>query len=140
MPRRRDCPRLGPGAGSGCEPRRRWGRKMRIVEPMMLLLLSQEPLHGYLLVERLAEQFGVEGLPAQTVYRALQEMETRGWVTADWDLDGAQGPPRRVYQLGTEGRLALDAWSQEIAALRAMLDTFLSRYEQLESNSSEEVA
>lgn len=139
MPRPNDCPKGGSGLAAPCGPRRRWGRRMRIVEPMLLLLLSREPLHGYLLVERLSEQFGVEGLPAQTVYRALQDMEANGWVTADWDLDGVQGPPRRVYRLSGEGRAALDAWSQEIEALRRMLDAFLVQYRAIDLVSTQEV-
>ena len=121
MPRRKDCPRGELGAEMPCGPRRRWGRRMRILEPMLLLLLSREPLHGYLLLERLSEEFGVDELPPQTVYRALQEMEQREWVTGDWDLDGVQGPPRRVYSLNADGREALEAWSHEIEALRGMV-------------------
>jgi PadR family transcriptional regulator, regulatory protein PadR len=134
MPRRTNCPNREPGTAMPCTPRRRWGRKMRIIEPMLMLLLSREPLHGYLLVERLAEQFGVDGLAPQTVYRALQEMEARGWVTGDWDLDGVQGPPRRVYRLSEEGLTALHAWSREVEGLRNMLDEFLRLYQSMDSD------
>ena len=53
MPRGR---RQGKGHGRG---RRRWGRRMRIIEPMMLLLLAEQPAHGYKLAERLTDVFGV---------------------------------------------------------------------------------
>lgn len=108
--------------------KRRWGRRMRIVEPMMLLLLAREPMHGYRLVERLDVELDVRDLPPQTVYRALQDMESRGWVQADWDVDTAQGPPRKVHRITESGRAALDAWSIEIAELRRMLGTFLDTY------------
>jgi len=108
--------------------KRRWGRRMRIVEPMMLLLLAREPMHGYRLVEQLGAEFGVSELPPQTVYRALQDMEDRGWAQPDWDVDSAQGPPRKVYRITETGWAALDAWSVEIEDLRRMLERFLETY------------
>ena len=122
------------GRGHGLGMKRRWGRRMRIVEPMMLLLLANEPMHGYRLVERLAEEFGVTGLPPQTVYRALQDMEARAWVGAEWDTESTQGPPRKVYRV-TETRLAaLDAWSVEIQELRSNLESFLTLHRGLKSS------
>lgn len=108
--------------------KRRWGRRMRIVEPMMLLLLASEPTHGYRLAERLEVTFNLRDLPPQTVYRALQDMEERGWVSADWDVDATQGPPRKVYRITEGGWSALDAWSLEIEELRRMLGVFLETY------------
>ncbi len=115
--------------------KRRWGRRLRIVEPMMLLLLANEPMHGYRLVERLADDFGVTGLPPQTVYRALQDMEARAWVGAEWDTESTQGPPRKVYQVTDVGLAALDAWSLEIQELRRNLEGFLTLYRGLKSSS-----
>ena len=133
MPPGPDFPRRGRGHGRGIK--RRWGRRMRIVEPMMLLLLANEPMHGYLLVERLERAFGLTGLPAQTVYRALQDMEAQAWVGADWDTESAQGPPRKVYQVTDAGFAVLDAWSLEIQELRRNLESFLTLYRGLKSSS-----
>ena len=102
---------------------------------MMLLLLANEPMHGYLLVERLEEEFGLTGLPSQTVYRALQDMEAQAWVGADWDTESAQGPPRKVYQVMDAGFAVLDAWSLEIQELRRNLECFLTLYRGLKSSS-----
>ncbi len=121
----------GRGWGSG-GPRRRWGRKMRIIEPMLLLLLAREAGHGYALLDRLQREFGVEGMPAQTVYRLLQEMEEAGWVVSDWDLETRQGPPRRTYHLTTAGREMLDAWAVEMRALDRMVARFLEAYQRLD--------
>ena len=120
------------GGRHGRGPRRRWGRRMRIVEPMLLLLLAQQPSHGYKLAERLSDAFGVAGLPPQTVYRALQKMEDQGWIVPDWDMESAQGPPRKVFEITQEGHQALDAWSTEMEELREMLDAFLDAYEAME--------
>ncbi len=104
---------------------------MRIIEPMMLLLLAERPAHGYKIVERLTEVFGVMGFPPQTVYRALQAMEEQGWVTADWDVESGQGPPRKVHQLTAEGKAALDMWAAEVQELQEMLQKFTSRHREL---------
>jgi len=104
---------------------------MRIVEPMLLLLLAQEPSHGYKLAERLSTEFGIAGLPPQTVYRALQNMEDQGWIEPDWDMDSAQGPPRKVFEITDEGREALADWSVEIEELRSMLGAFLDAHRDL---------
>lgn len=116
------------GHGRGPNPRRRWGRKMRIVEPLVLVLLTQNPAHGYHIIEQLAERFGVGPMPPQTVYRTLRDMEAHGWVTAVWDPDSAQGPPRKVYQVTNEGLHALDSWLEEIEALQQTLTRFLEVY------------
>jgi DNA-binding PadR family transcriptional regulator len=133
MPPGPDFPRRGRGYGRGMK--RRWGRRMRIVEPMMLLLLANEPMHGYRLVECLEEEFGVTGLPPQTVYRALQDMEAQAWVGAEWDTESTQGPPRKVYQVTDVGLAALDAWSLEIRELCRNLESFLTLYQGLKSSS-----
>jgi PadR family transcriptional regulator PadR len=118
-----------PRGRGRCGFKRRWGHGMRVVEPMMLLLLAEEPAHGYHLAERLIEVFDIASLPAQTVYRALQAMEEQGWITSEWDMEGAQGPPRKVFQITEAGIAVLDAWSAEIEALRETLNTFAENYQ-----------
>lgn len=100
----------------------------------MLLLLADDPMHGYRLGERLAEEFGITGLPPQTVYRALQDMEEQGWVSAEWITESAQGPPRRVYRLTDAGLTSLDAWSREMEELSRSLESFLERYQSLKTS------
>ncbi len=116
-------------------PRRRWGQRMRVIEPMVLLLLAQEPSHGYRLVERLEEAFGVVDLPAQTVYRTLQHLEDAEWITSTWDTESTQGPPRKVYEITAEGLEALDMWSTEIQELQETLDSLLGAYRRFKQAS-----
>jgi DNA-binding PadR family transcriptional regulator len=63
------------------------------------------------------------------IYRTLREMEDQGLVTSAWDTEGS-GPPRRVYQLTTEGDEHL---AQCVADLRAMdraLHGFFAAYDE----------
>ncbi|MGC9399677.1 MAG: PadR family transcriptional regulator [Anaerolineae bacterium] len=102
---------------------------MRIMEPMILLLLAETPAHGYLLAERLEEIFRVQGITPQTVYRALQHMEAAEWIVPSWDMESAQGPPRKVYEITPAGEAALAAWAEHMQRLHEMTEVFLERYQ-----------
>ncbi|QRN84491.1 helix-turn-helix transcriptional regulator (plasmid) [Chloroflexota bacterium] len=103
----------GPGGGRGRRPGRgrRWmGDRslmdVRLIEPALLAFLSKEPQHGYALLERL-DYLGLGGANPSAIYRVLRDFEEIGLVKSDWDSEGTQGPPRRVYVLTDEGRAAL---------------------------------
>jgi DNA-binding PadR family transcriptional regulator len=57
-------------------------------------------------------------------------MEAAHWVTATWDIDRPQAPPRKVYTLTQEGEAALTSWFAELENLRQMLDTVTKVYQQ----------
>lgn len=110
--------------------RRRHGRFLRaarFLEPTLCLLLHHGPAHGYTLLERLGE-FGLEGLDSGVVYRALRDMESRGWVTSAWERKQTQGPPRRVYSLTVQGDRALSEWIADLERTRSQIDHLLDAY------------
>ncbi len=111
--------------------RRREGsrRRVRLLEPALLLLLHHGPSHAYVLLERLGE-FGVEAMDASIVYRALRDMEGRGWVQSTWDEVDTQGPPRRVYRLTSEGDQALAQYTDLLAETRSHIEQLLGAYRQ----------
>ncbi len=111
------------------------GRRLCVLEPLVLLLLAESPSHGYRLVEQLATRFGVEMLSPQTVYRTLQWLADQGWIEADWELEETQGPPRKVYRTTASGEDALDVWSAEVAGLARTLESFQQSYRQLRQRS-----
>jgi DNA-binding PadR family transcriptional regulator len=55
-------------------------------------------------------------------------METRGWVTSDWDNEQTQGPPRRVYELTQNGREILHGRMRELGDTRDQIDHLLDTY------------
>ncbi len=123
-----------PGRGRrryGGGPQPRWGRRKRILQPLILLLLAEEATHGYGLAERLTNSYDLGAIVPQTIYRALREMEEAGWIAPSWDMESGQGPPRKVYQVTPEGIAALETWSQEMQDLRSMVNVFLESYQQL---------
>jgi len=113
------------GKGRGASP---W-RIYRFVQPCLLLLLHQQPSHGYDLIERLG-QFGLgeSAVDSSMVYRYLREMEAEGLVASDWDTQGT-GPPRRVYHLTPQGDEYLARWVAGLRETMQALGSFLNAYD-----------
>ena len=104
-------------------------RVERFVEPSLLLLLRERPLHGYELLERLPE-LGVEGrVDIGNVYRLLRSLEQEGLVASEW-RDDEPGPAKRVYELTADGRRVLDTWAEALRRAQATIGTFFDRYEE----------
>lgn len=117
--------------GRGRGHRWRWRgasrRAVRFVEPTLLLLLHYGPAHGYTLIEQLSE-YGLADIDPSAVYRALRDMEERGWVTSFWEEKQTQGPPRRIYRLTKSGDEVLGWWVQDLQDTRHMIDHLLITY------------
>jgi len=104
-------------------------RIYRFVQPCLLLLLHQQPTHGYELIEKLS-QFGLgeSFVDSSMVYRYLREMEADGLVASDWDTKGT-GPPRRIYQLTPQGNEYLARWVAGLRETKRTLGAFLRAYD-----------
>lgn len=133
---RRPRPHGGPG-GRGARCRRavgpgRWEVRARIerfVEPALLLLLSERPMHGYELLERLPELAREERrVDLGNLYRLLRSLEDEGIVSSEWD-ERLPGPAKRVYRLTGSGRALLDGWAQALGEARDVIGAFIDRYE-----------
>jgi PadR family transcriptional regulator len=106
------------------------GQPKNFVRPCLLLLLAESSAHGYELIDRL-HPFGFEINDPASVYKSLRQMETEGLVTSTWELS-SRGPARRVYELTSDGRDLLEAWSITLDQNRTILSRFLERYAGLE--------
>jgi len=89
-------------------------RVERFVEPSLLLLLRERPLHGYELIERLPEVAGEGRVDV---------------VSSEWSAD-LPGPAKRTYELTAEGRRLLDRWAEALRQAQADVQNFLDRYDQ----------
>jgi DNA-binding PadR family transcriptional regulator len=90
--------------------------------------LHHTPAHGYTLIESL-EEYGLGAMDSGVVYRALRELEERGWVTSAWDAEQAQGPRRRVYRLTTAGDRVLGEWIRDLRQTRKQIEHLVDIYE-----------
>ncbi len=94
------------------------------LRPCLLLLLAEQPEHGYELAEQL-EHFGFANNPGG-VYRALHEMEVEGLVSAR-HVPSDSGPDRRRYRITASGLRSLDEATQGVSQARTNIDLFLYR-------------
>jgi DNA-binding PadR family transcriptional regulator len=76
------------------------------------------------------ESFGLGDINPSVVYRALRDMEERGWVNSSWDEEQSQGPPRRVYNLAALGDEVLAWWIQDLEETRRMVDHIIEVYQE----------
>lgn len=101
----------GPGFGPFRGGRR--GRRNRgDVRLAVLALLAEQPMHGYQLIQEIAERSdGVWRPSAGSVYPVLQQLEDEGLVTIE-RIDG-----RRVVHLTAEGTAYVEAHRDELSAV-----------------------
>ena len=83
----------------------------KLIQPAILIVLMEGPLHGYRLVERLSEMpiLGGQKPDASGVYRFLKTMESKRLVVSSWDTSRT-GPAKKAYQITGSGRSCLRRW------------------------------
>ena len=96
------------------------------LRPCLLLLLREQPAHGYDLLERL-RPLGFNRDDPGRLYRALRSLETDGLVRSVWEKS-TSGPDRRMYELTREGMECLHESVSSLTETHEILGMFLSRY------------
>ncbi len=95
--------------------------------PALLLLLAEEPRHGYRLMDAVLRLgFGPADRPS--IYRALGELEGDGLLRS-WDASSSAGSARHVYAVTEAGHQKLTSWMDAVAAGRDAFDMMLKRYD-----------
>jgi PadR family transcriptional regulator PadR len=94
---------------------------------LILRSVSNEPLHGWAISERLQQVSG-NALQVQqgSLYPALHRLERRGWIAASWGTS-ENNRKAKYYELTNAGRRQLeverDAWEKLTAAVASVLRT-----------------
>lgn len=105
------------------------------LRPGILLLLREDPSHGYNLIEDLRRQGIIdEDLDAGIVYRYLRDMEEQGMLLSEWETSGP-GVPRKVYRLTPLGEEFVHGCMQNLQRTRQRLGDLFQIYRR---NFSEE--
>lgn len=112
---------------SGCHPKTdedlkecsELGKSLsRLSQPTILTLLAQsdEPMHGYILVQKAAESpmYGGKKPDATGIYRTLKRMEEQGLVSSKWSTP-QEGSAKRVFSLTDKGYKCLRRWIDALA-------------------------
>ncbi len=105
----------------------RWSPRDMLI-PYVLLAVSMQRAHGYLIEEYLEKTLHYVGRPDKsTLYRTLRQLEKTGLLLSSWE-PGPTGPARRVYSITEAGRAWLDSWVSTLDSYRGMIDTFFNFY------------
>lgn len=98
----------------------------KLIQPAILVVLAEGPLHGYRLAERIGDlsMFGGQKPDASGVYRFLKTMERRGMVASSWTLSDS-GPAKRSYQLTPAGERCLRQWITTLEGYREGINSLL---------------
>lgn len=90
------------------------------LEGIVLAILAGRSAYGYEITAWLRDQ-GFTDIAEGTVYALLVRVEQRGLVDVE-KVPSEKGPPRKVYTLNAEGRVALDEFWETWRFLAARLD------------------
>jgi len=94
--------------------------------PSLLLLLTEEPRHGYRLGDAL-QSLGFGPVDRPSVYRALADLEGDGLLESCTEPPTA-GSTRYVYSVTSTGAAVLGTWMAVVGRQRDCLDLVLLRY------------
>ena len=98
----------------------------KLIQPMILTILSQEDLYGYRLVQKIAEKpmFNGQKPDGTGIYRSLKLLEKRGLVASEWSLSDS-GPAKRFYKITEAGSECLLQWIASLEAYRQAIGALL---------------
>jgi DNA-binding PadR family transcriptional regulator len=104
-------------------------RELAPGEWSVLALLANTPAHGWALAKemsRTGEIGRVWAVARPLVYRALEQLQSRGLIEAVGSEPGARGPNRALFRATEHGREELGAWlSEPVDHVRDIRSLFL---------------
>lgn len=122
------------GGADGAVCRFRLAPPRHFTYPALLLLVGEEPMHGYGLVEGL-RSLGYGPVSRPSVYRALADLEHDGLLES-WSAEPIAGSTRHMYGLTDAGRERLYGWMDVVARERDVLDHVVERFAAWHDRSS----
>lgn len=113
------------------------GRTPRLIQPIVLLLLSQKESYGYEIIQNIKNGDYMETCPDPgIIYRVLKKFEKDGAVVCDW-MNPSKGPSKKVYRITEKGEVLLDNWAGAINMKIKTLNRIVSEYESLNNKRKE---
>lgn len=103
----------------------------------LLLLVAEEPVHGYELLSHLGE-LGLCTPDAASVYRMLRSLDEEDLVQSWWSSSSA-GPARRLYQATAAGRRCLECLTAGLEQNHCHLAAFLDRQRSLDDAEAQKM-
>ena len=99
----------------------------KLVQPAILVALTEGPIHGYRLAERIEQMVGMFGGKPDVsgVYRFLKKMEAGGYVASVWQA-GDGGHARRLYEISPDGHACLTRWTSTLESYLKAISNLLN--------------
>jgi DNA-binding PadR family transcriptional regulator len=100
----------------------------KLVQPAILAALTEGPIHGYRLAERIDEMVGLFGDKPDVsgVYRFLKKMESAGLVVSTWEATD-KGHAKRLFEITADGRACLARWTATLEIYLEAIGTLLNK-------------
>ena len=96
------------------------------LDTLVLKALTWEPMHGFEITTWLEEQSGGElGIEDSALYQALDRMEERGLIKAEWGLT-EKNRRARYYRMTAAGRAHLRAESERWTRYAGVMERILA--------------
>lgn len=98
-----------------------------VLKPLILRLLSERPMHGYVIMERIFQRTGGMWRPTPaSIYPTLAWLEEQGYITESDEGDRrGREKSRRPYALTSKGRSALkdyrrfrEEWQESLTRMK----------------------
>jgi len=108
----------------------------KMIQPAILSALAEEELHGYKIIQRIADTAMFNGnKPDPTgVYRHLKNMESMGLIISSWDTTNS-GPAKRTFKITEDGYECLCTWISTLEDYKNTIETFLNEAKSVINNS-----
>lgn len=85
----------------------------KLIQPCILIELSKEPCHGFLLMQKLKDDgYAADNLDATGFYRNLRKMEKDGYLTSESEGKGPRA--RKTFTITDFGKQALKSWEDSL--------------------------
>lgn len=99
----------------------------KLIQPAILAVLAEGPMHGYGLAERIGAlpAFAGNKPDVSGIYRYLKAMEGKGLVLSSWDLSES-GPAKKTYQITVAGQRCLRRWVRTLEEYREAITALLN--------------
>ena len=98
----------------------------KLLQPNILILLSGQDLHGYLIIQELENKnlFHGEKADSTGIYRTLKILEDKGLVKSEWDINGA-GAAKKIYKISVAGKDCLANWIKTLEEYKKTIEIII---------------
>lgn len=110
----------------------------RHTSAFILLLLSEAPSYGALILTRLQNELPHFFSDSADVYRSLQDLSKNGLVENYWETQD-NGQPRKWYTITAKGMLTLKEHAEDIRLRKANFEYFLNNYNNIPGNPLDKI-